>query len=52
MLERQLADSKVKVQSLAGQLESSKKHAEEYKNMSEAYELQLAELNSTTEEFK
>ncbi|XP_064382187.1 nucleoprotein TPR-like isoform X2 [Halichondria panicea] len=52
ILERQLADAKVKVQGLEGQLVSSKKQAEEYKNMSQAYETQLTELNTTTEEFK
>ncbi len=52
ILERQLADAKVKVQGLEGQLVSSKKQTEEYKNMSQVYETELTELNTTTEEFK
>lgn len=52
LLERQLADHKVKVQSLEGQLESSKQHCQQYKEMSEANELQLQELNRASKEFK
>ena len=52
LLERQLADQKGKVQSLEGQLETAKQHGEQYREMSEAYEQQLQELNRTSEEFK
>lgn len=52
LLERQLADQKGKVQSLEGQLETAKQHGEQYREISEAYEQQLQELNRTSEEFK
>lgn len=52
LLERNLANEKVKVNGLEHQLASSEKHAAEYKTMSESYETQLVELNSTTKEFK
>lgn len=52
LLERNLANEKVKVQGLEHQLTSSEKHTAEYKDMSQSYETQLMELNSTTKEFK
>ena len=52
MLRRQLEDAKGRAESLETQLQSSRQHAEQYKEMSLANENALAELNKTSEEFR
>ena len=51
-LKRQLEDAKGQGESLETQLQLSRQHAEQYKEMSLANENALAELNKTSEEFR
>lgn len=47
-----MEDAKGRAESLETQLQSSRQHAEQYKEMSLANENALAELNKTSEEFR
>ena len=51
-LRRQLEDARGRAESLETQLQSSRQHADQYKEMSLANESALAELNKTSEEFR
>ena len=51
-LERHKADLEGRVSSLQTQLTAAKEHTEQYQSMSQAYEQQLHESNSTHEQFK
>ena len=51
-LRRQLEDAKGRAESLETQLQSSRQHTEQYKEMSLANEQALAELNKTSEEYR
>ena len=52
LLKRQLEDARGTSESLETQLQSSRQHAEQYKEMSLTNENALAELNRTSEEFR
>jgi len=52
LLERHKADLEGTVKSLETQLQAAKEHSEQYKTMSEEYEQQLQESNTTYSQFK
>ena len=52
LLERHLADARSRAEGLETQLQSSRQHTEQYKEMSLANEKALAELNETSEQFR